>query len=68
MKAYDDYIKYHRQFLSFPDQIELDSSVKELKSLKEHIKHLQERMKYEEKVIKRLVQKTAGKTHRKVIK
>ena len=60
---YKKYISFHRQFLSFPDQIELDSSVKEFKSLKEHIKHLQERMEYEEKVIKRLIQKTAGKTH-----
>lgn len=63
---YLKYITYHRQFLGFHDQLALDYAVKQKSKLHEDIKHLQERLKYEEKVIKRLVQKTAGKTQASV--
>ena len=60
---YLNYVKYHREFLGFHDQLALDYALKQQRKLQEDIKHLQERKKYEEKVIKRLIQKTAGKTH-----
>ena len=60
---YLNYVKYHRKFLGFHDQLALDYALKQQRKLQEDIKHLQERKKYEEKVIKRLIQKTAGKTH-----
>ena len=60
---YVNYVKYNRKFLGFHDQLALDYALKQQRKLQEDIKHLQERKKYEEKVIKRLIQKTAGKTH-----